>query len=585
MPDFRAVFPDEAMKNCVFKAIILKGNADLVVFDNSGTDLEAHNVNDAIVELNDKIEHSTDDYYTKEETDEKLALKADESELANYYTKSESDTLLDAKADADSVYTKTEADDLLAVKADKTDLEDFYTKSQADALLGGKADADSVYTKTESDNLLSVKADASSVYTKSQTDELLNAKVDETALESDYYDKDDVDSLLSAKANASEVYTKAETDAEISALIDDAHVANNKAWSSEKINSELYDILPVDSASGSIASFSTSLALPLVSLKASIVATESGSGTKSPTNPYTLGGFSNAVITKSGANLFDEVMELGVLDNNGNIQSSTSNLVSTNKFAVKGGATLYFSCVKKTSTNQRYGVAFYDKDQNFISGSNSIIQTNTFTTPSNACYMRFFVPLSWYVSSTYENDISINGNSTDTAYHPYTTATQTTLALGQTVYGGEIVLTKKASGYGVKLRVYPHYPSYNGETLTGKWLSSMDNYVAGTTPTIGADVVDLSGAVYTEIDLTDASDIVALVGVNNVWSDTGDMEVSYKLSIEEYVANKIAEITNNRSLNASLLRGSEELREDEALPLSDELAREAITEPENREER
>ena len=56
----------------------------------------------------------------------------------------------------------------------------------------------------------------------------------------------------------------------------------------------------------------------------------------------------------------------------------------------------------------------------------------------------------------------------------------------------------------------------------------MDNYVAGTTPTIGADVVDLSGAVYTEIDLTDASDIVALVGTNNVWSDTGDMEVSYR---------------------------------------------------------
>ena len=31
-----------------------------------------------------------------------------------------------------------------------------------------------------------------------------------------------------------------------------------------------------------------------------------------------------------------------------------------------------------------------------------------------------------------------------------------------------------------------------------------------------------------EIDLTDASDIVALVGTNNVWSDTGDVEVSYK---------------------------------------------------------
>ena len=128
------------------------------------------------------------------------------------------------------------------------------------------------------------------------------------------------------------------------------------------------------------------------------------------------------------------------------------------------------------------------------------------------------------------------------------------------VYGGEIVLTKKASGYAVKLRVYPHYPSYNGETLTGKWQSSMDNYVAGTTPTIGADVVDLSGAVYTEIDLTDASDIIALVGANNVWSDTGDVEVRFKVGIQEYIDSKVS---NNRSLSLSMSAPADDLRREE----------------------
>ena len=389
-----------------------------------------------------------------------------------------------------------------------------------------------------------------------------------------------------------------------------------------KAELESYVIL---TASGAIANFTTSLALPLVSIKASIVATESGSGTKSPSNPYTLGGFSNAVITKSGANLFDEVMELGVLDNNGNIQSSTSNLVSTNKFAVKGGATLYFSCVKKTSTNQRYGVAFYDKDQNFISGSNSIIQTNTFTTPSNACYMRFFVPLSWYVSSTYENDISINGNSTDTAYHPYTTATQTTLALGQTVYGGEIVLTKKASGYGVKLRVTHKYQDLGDVAYFSKNANNIfywddeDIYRGGYDKVILCEIYDYYNKAYgnmpdnsiahwstnskriairddskasmtteefkaamsgvhvcyelatpIEIDLSDASDIVALVGVNNVWSDTGDVEV-------EYYAN-ISDNLEQTSKSRAIMKAEKELKEKQEKELK-EIVKEPIIEP------
>lgn len=45
-----------------------------------------------------------------------------------------------------------------------------------------------------------------------------------------------------------------------------------------------------------------------------------------------------------------------------------------------------------------------------------------------------------------------------------------------------------------QLSVYRHYASYNGETLVGPWLSSKNAYSAGTTPTVGAEVLDL-GAV------------------------------------------------------------------------------------------
>lgn len=46
-----------------------------------------------------------------------------------------------------------------------------------------------------------------------------------------------------------------------------------------------------------------------------------------------------------------------------------------------------------------------------------------------------------------------------------------------------------------------------------------------------------------EYDLSDTANISALVGVNNVWSDTnGDTTVDYKLGIQAYIDKKIAEV-------------------------------------------
>ena len=44
-----------------------------------------------------------------------------------------------------------------------------------------------------------------------------------------------------------------------------------------------------------------------------------------------------------------------------------------------------------------------------------------------------------------------------------------------------------------EIQAWPYYDSYNGETLVGPWASDLDEYVAGTTPTIGAKVVDMGG--------------------------------------------------------------------------------------------
>ena len=86
-----------------------------------------------------------------------------------------------------------------------------------------------------------------------------------------------------------------------------------------------------------------------------------------------------------------------------------------------------------------------------------------------------------------------------------------------TVYGGTLDVVS-----GV-LKARPYIASYNGETLVGPWVSSMDAYTPGGTPTAGAQVVDLGGT-ETTYQLT-PQEVATLLGRNNVWSDGGPVTV------------------------------------------------------------
>lgn len=74
------------------------------------------------------------------------------------------------------------------------------------------------------------------------------------------------------------------------------------------------------------------------------------------------------------------------------------------------------------------------------------------------------------------------------------------------------------------IKAAPYYASYNGETLVGPWVSSMDVYDPEGTPTTGAQVVDL-GRTMTEYHIT-GQDIITLVGDNYIWSDSGDVTIT-----------------------------------------------------------
>jgi hypothetical protein len=68
----------------------------------------------------------------------------------------------------------------------------------------------------------------------------------------------------------------------------------------------------------------------------------------------------------------------------------------------------------------------------------------------------------------------------------------------------------------------PYYASYNGEQLIGEWISDRDVYAEGTTPTIGAQVVNI-GATGTPFSVQPTS-IKSLDGENNVSASTGQIE-------------------------------------------------------------
>ena len=122
---------------------------------------------------------------------------------------------------------------------------------------------------------------------------------------------------------------------------------------------------------------------------------------------------------------------------------------------------------------------------------------------SNICPITGFTGANVYVQS------EVDPTADPTANIPF----------GSTVYGGTLNVTT-----GV-LKSCPYYASYNGETLTGHWISDRDVYAEGTTPTIGAQVVN-DGGTLTETQLT-PTEVKTLLGQNNIFTDVGEVEVTY----------------------------------------------------------
>ena len=188
----------------------------------------------------------------------------------------------------------------------------------------------------------------------------------------------------------------------------------------------------------------------------------------------------------------------------------------------------------------------YDANRNFIAGSGTAYTgyaySHTFTAPSGTAFVRF----SWafIVSGTEypRTNVRVSIGATDLGYSPYsnecpitgytecvaevkdeeeTTQDTATITFGQTVYGGSVDFKT-----GKVTVTHASIASYNGESINEPWLSSKDEYVSGTTPTTGAQVV-YPLATPTELTLTPA-ELELLKGYNYITSNGTTIDLTYQ---------------------------------------------------------
>lgn len=117
-------------------------------------------------------------------------------------------------------------------------------------------------------------------------------------------------------------------------------------------------------------------------------------------------------------------------------------------------------------------------------GTTSMAQTSassrylTYTVPSGITYVTYRVGVRGSGNSLTYSNIMIRKNNTEGSFEAYGTTGLST------IYGAEYVLNGNYLDVTMDVIEY-----YNGQTIGEPWLSSLDTYSAGATPTTGAKVV------------------------------------------------------------------------------------------------
>ena len=187
-----------------------------------------------------------------------------------------------------------------------------------------------------------------------------------------------------------------------------------------------------------IASFETNVEAPLRALSVAMEPIQAGTGDPSPENVRPITGRDTVTVTRSGVNVWDGELEVGgINDSTGEKTSSPTQRRSANFISVMPN-TDYYAHTIGIGAGGIY-VYYYDANYSFIgramhsNGYN--IAKRVFTTPNNCQFIMFKAQIT---GGSWDGvQFSINYPSTDHDYHPGTVQS-VAVQLGQTVYGGTL---------------------------------------------------------------------------------------------------------------------------------------------------
>ena len=306
-----------------------------------------------------------------------------------------------------------------------------------------------------------------------------------------------------------------------------------------------------DTTSGDIASFPDGAdGLPVKDLTVGIEPVQSGTGDPSPTNVRPISGWTGANVTRTGKNLFNKMA----------YTKQGWFLWTPNPFRkLPVGQAISFSINKidseshgfSTTTNAAIGGPAIGTFAGYGFGNEVFTVTTTVTQSiKDALYFQLNGNWNGLTADMVDNaHFQIEINASPTAYEPYS---GTTIPISWQSSAGTVYAASLDALAG-SLKVRPYYASYNGETLVGPWISSMDVYTPGGTPTTGAQVVDFGG-----LETSYSLDAIALntfLGQNNILADCGPVSVEYQADTKLYIQKINAPTDDDMIADAQIASG------------------------------
>lgn len=337
---------------------------------------------------------------------------------------------------------------------------------------------------------------------------------------------------------------------------------------------------PTKTLSGALCSFTDGADMPMVACTAEIVPKQSGTGTPSPDNVRPISGWESVNLFDTGKNLLPnkkaQVGSAQVI-----VGDDTASITVAQGFHLPAGS--YTLLINATKT---CGVYWIDK----ATGGNSRIGATNTPIRINVTASGYYLALLYDgggIAVSEVNEAQLEEGSTATAYEPYTGTTHTT-DLGRTVYGGTLnvasgVLTVTRGGvvyngsenWGAepqggttsfyiarqndaqpvaqiqdgdvftsicpvatatweagKMRITNGYYNFLlGSNLGISTAAEFKNYLASNPISLCYELA--TPQTYT---LT-GQEVETLLGENNVWADSGDVEITYRRDISIVINN------------------------------------------------